>query len=101
MIAAAVLLLVAAVDSPDLLEQARSAFADAEYDRAETLALEAARPPRAGAALYLTGLARFRSGRPAEALEALDQAGASEDAPAPAEWHYNRGACLYELGRHG
>ncbi len=101
MIAAAVLLLVAAVDSPDLLEQARSAFADAEYDRAETLALEAARPPRAGAALYLVGLARFRSGRPAEALEALDQAGASEDAPAPAEWHYNRGACLYELGRHG
>ena len=100
MIALSLLALAAAVAPPDLLEQARSAFSHEEYERAEALALEAATPPQAGAALYLAGLARFRSGRPAEALEALDQAARSADVPAPAELHYNRGACLYELGRN-
>jgi len=61
--------------------------------------LTAAHPPRAGAALYLAGLPRFRSGKPAEALEAIEAAGGQEDRPAAALWHYNRGACLYELGR--
>ena len=100
MIAATVLAILAALGSPDLLDEARAAFARGDYARAEALALQAATPPRAGAALYLAGLARFRSGRAAQALEALDGS-TVDDAPAPAEWHYNRAACLDELGRHG
>jgi tetratricopeptide (TPR) repeat protein len=63
------------------------------------LALQAARPPTQGEALYLVGLARFRAGRPAEALEALEAAALAEDAPPRAAWSFNRGACLYALGR--
>ncbi|MFL5343469.1 MAG: tetratricopeptide repeat protein [Hyalangium sp.] len=83
----------------DSLAEAQQAFAEGRYAGAEQLALQAAQPPRLGAALYLVGLARFRAGRPAEALEALDAAGRAEDAPEPAPWSFNRGACLYELGR--
>jgi tetratricopeptide (TPR) repeat protein len=45
------------------------------------------------------GLSRFRAGKSAEALEALDAAAREQDAPEPAQWNYNRGACLYALGR--
>ena len=82
---------VLAVAAP--LTDAQQAFSEGRYDAAEKLALEAARPPQAGAALYLAGLARFRAGRPAEALEAFDAAGRAEDAPDRAQWSFNRGAC--------
>ncbi|BDG02268.1 hypothetical protein [Anaeromyxobacter oryzae] len=99
MIAALVLVAVAAAAPPDLLDQARTAFAQADYVRAEQLALEAAaEPPDDTAALYLAGLARFREGRPAEALDAIDRAGSGADAPAA--FHHNRAACLYELARY-
>ncbi|QSQ23296.1 tetratricopeptide repeat protein [Pyxidicoccus parkwayensis] len=90
---------VAQADTTDILASAQEAFARGDYAQAEQLAQEAARPPRLGAALYLVGLSRFRAGRPAEALEALDAAGLAEDAPEPALWNFNRGACLYALGR--
>jgi tetratricopeptide (TPR) repeat protein len=99
MIAATALAAAAAAAASAALEPAQAAFARGEYDRAETLALAAAEPPQAGAALYLVGLARFRAGHPAEALEALEQAARASDPPALPLWHYNRGACLYELGR--
>jgi Flp pilus assembly protein TadD len=94
-----VLALVAMSVTGDSLSEARQAFADGQYESAERLALQAAQPPQLGAALYLVGLARFRAGRPAEALEALDAAGQTQDAPEPAPLSFNRGACLYELGR--
>jgi hypothetical protein len=94
---AAALALLLATAPPDLLADARAAFAAGEYPRAERLALEAGRPPPAGA-LYLAGLARFRDGRAGEALEAFDRS--REGADSPAAWHFNRGACLYELERH-
>ncbi|KFE71404.1 tetratricopeptide repeat protein [Hyalangium minutum] len=81
------------------LTEAQQAFAEGRYEGAEQLALQAAKPPQEGAALYLVGLARFRSGRPADALEALEAAGKAQDAPERAPWNFNRGACLYELGR--
>jgi len=81
------------------LDEARAAFAAADYARAERLALQAAVPPDPGAALYLAGLSRFRLGRPAEALAAIDRAGDAADAPAA--WHFNRAACLYALERFG
>lgn len=91
---------LAALDAAtDPLTSAREAFALGDYAQAEQLAQEAAHPPHLGAALYLVGLSRFRSGRHAEALEALDAAGQAEDAPEPALWNFNRGACLYALGR--
>src|SRR5260221_3092551 len=93
---AALLALAAASGS---LEEAQAAFARADYPQAESLALAAAEPPHAGAALYLAGLARFRAGRAAAALEALDGAARAEDAPHDALFHFNRGACLYQLGR--
>jgi len=83
------------------LESAQQAFAEARYEAAEKLALSAVRPPKSGAALYLAGLARFRAGKPAEALEVLDAAGRAEDAPALPAWNFNRGACLYALSRFG
>ncbi|WP_158502301.1 tetratricopeptide repeat protein [Vitiosangium sp. GDMCC 1.1324] len=83
----------------DPLAEAKQAFAESRYGEAERLALQAEQPPRLGAALYLVGLARFRAGRPAEALEAFDAAGRAEDAPARAPWSFNRGACLYKLER--
>jgi tetratricopeptide (TPR) repeat protein len=96
MILAPVLLLVASL-ATDPLEGARQAFARGEYAAAESLALEKA--PGSGAALYLAGLARFRAGRPAEALDAFDQAGRAADRPELAAWQFNRAACLYQLGR--
>ena len=98
MIAALIGLLLAAAEAD--LTAAQDAFAKADYAAAERLALAAAHPPQLGAALYLAGLSRFRSGKPAEALEAIEQAGRAGDRPAAALWSYNRGACLYELGRH-
>jgi hypothetical protein len=95
-VAAALALLVASA-SPSGLDEARRAFAAGDYASAERLALEAAADDPAPA-LYLAGLARFRAGRPAEALEALDRSEAGADSPAA--WRFNRGACLYELGRH-
>ncbi|MBK9518499.1 MAG: hypothetical protein IPO09_14340 [Anaeromyxobacter sp.] len=83
----------------DPLAPAREAFARLDHEAAATLALAEARPPRQGAALDLAGLARFRAGRSAEALAAFDAAGRAEDAPPRGRWQYNRGACLYDLGR--
>jgi len=94
-----VLALLAMSVTGDSLTEAQHAFAEGRYEGAEQLALQAAQPPQLGAALYLVGLARFRTGRPAEALEALDAAGQAQDAPERAPWSFNRGACLYELGR--
>ncbi len=93
------LILAVMLATEDPLAAAWAAFARGEYDRAEGLALADARPPRAGAALYLVGLSRFRAGRPAGALEALDAAGRAADHPDRGPWQYNRGACLYQLGR--
>jgi len=98
MILAAALALLAAQASPTPLDEARAAFAAADYARAERLALSAG-SPIPPAALYLAGLARFRDGRPAEALEALDRA--RDGADREGAWHFNRAACLDELGRHG
>lgn len=96
---ALVLAALAVPAAPAPLEQAQEAFGRQDYPAAETLALAAAQPPQAGAALYLVGLARFRTGRFEEALEALQAAGAATDPPARALWHYNLGACLTALGR--
>ncbi|HEX8825082.1 MAG TPA: hypothetical protein VF794_34510 [Archangium sp.] len=93
------LTLVAMLVSADPLAEAKQAFAEGQYVEAERLALRAAQPPREGTALYLVGLARFRAGKPAEALVALDAAGAAQDAPERAGWSFNRGACLYALER--
>lgn len=94
-----VLALVAMSVVGDSLSEAQQAFTEGRYETAEQLALQAARPPSLGAALYLVGLARFRAGRSAEALDALDAAGRAEDAPERAPWSFNRGACLYALER--
>ncbi len=91
--------LVAAMGTTGPLDEARAAFDRQEYARAEALALAEAHPPREGAALYLVGLARFRDGRPADALAALELAGRAQDPPPVGPWHFNRAACLYELGR--
>jgi tetratricopeptide (TPR) repeat protein len=99
MMVAPVLTLVALLVAVDPLAGAKQAFAEGQYAEAERLALQAAQPPQEGAALYLVGLARFRAGRPAEALEALDAAGGAQDAPERAGWSFNRGACLYALER--
>lgn len=100
MIASLLLLTLALHATPaDRLAQAREALSAADYGRAEALALSAAAPPRRGEALYLVGLARFRAGRPEDALEALDDAARAEDPPERGPWLYNRGACLYALGR--
>lgn len=99
MMVAPALALVALLATGDSLSEAQRAFTEGRYEAAERLALEAAQPPRQGSALYLVGLARFREGRPAEALEALDAAGRAEDPPERTAWSFNRGACLYELGR--
>ncbi|MFT3914660.1 MAG: hypothetical protein QM704_11240 [Anaeromyxobacteraceae bacterium] len=99
MIAATALALVVAASpatGPDPLAAARAALASGDPASAERLALAAAEA-RDAAALYLVGVARFRLGRPAEALDALDRAGPEGDAPGP--WSYNRGACLLDLGR--
>lgn len=102
MTASLVLLALALHAAPaDPLAPARDALEAGDYARAETLALAAARPPRAGAALYVAGLARFRAGRPRAALEALDAAARAADPPARGLWLFNRGACLYALGRFG
>lgn len=98
MLAPVLALLVLSATGASLTE-AQQAFAEGRYEGAEQLALQAAKPPQEGAALYLVGLARFRSGRPADALEALEAAGKAQDAPERAPWSFNRGACLYELGR--
>ncbi|RKG96608.1 tetratricopeptide repeat protein [Corallococcus carmarthensis] len=90
------LLLLVTLAAGEPLEDARESFAAGRYTEAEQQALQAA---PSGAALYLVGLARFRTGRPAEALEALDAAGRAPDAPEPDAWNFNRGACLYALGR--
>ena len=93
------LALVAMLAAGGSLSEAQQQFAEGRYEEAERLALQAAQPPRLGTALYLVGLARFRAGRPAEALEALDAAGQAEDAPERASWSFNRAACLYALER--
>ena len=95
----AVALILAAGAAPLPLDQAEAAFAQGDHARAERLALSAAVPPNAGAALYLAGLARFRDGRPLEALEALDLSFQKPDAPPAGPFRYNRAACLYQLGR--
>jgi tetratricopeptide (TPR) repeat protein len=100
MMGPAVLVLALAAASADPLASAQAALARGAYAEAEEIALEEARPPRAGAALYLAGLARFRGGRPEEALQALDAAGRASDPPAAAFLQYNRGACLSELARY-
>ncbi|WPB76932.1 tetratricopeptide repeat protein [Archangium violaceum] len=94
-----VLTLMTLLAAADPLAEARQAFSEGQYPEAERLALQAAQPPQEGTALYLVGLARFRAGRPAEALEALDAAGRATDAPERASWSFNRGACLYALER--
>ena len=99
MMLAPALALVAVLAVGEPLADARQAFAEGRYEEAEQLALRAAQPPRLGAALYLAGLARFRTGQPAEALEAFDAAGQAPDAPERPQWSFNRGACLYALGR--
>ncbi|MBS2023674.1 MAG: hypothetical protein JST92_14820, partial [Deltaproteobacteria bacterium] len=81
------------------MTQAQQAFDEANYPRAIELAQAAAHPPDEGAALYLIGLAQFRAGQAEEALATLDRAGAAADKPDALMWHYNRAACLYELGR--
>jgi tetratricopeptide (TPR) repeat protein len=96
MIIATALALLLASATPDPLDEARVAFAAGDYARAERLALGAAEPQPE--ALYLAGLARFRAGRPGEALELLDRAEAGADSPAA--WHFNRAACLYQLQRN-
>lgn len=98
---APLLLLVAMLGAGDDLAEARQAFAQGRYEEAEHLAARATRPSERGAALYLVGLARFRTGRPAAALEALDAARLAEDPPEPTQWSFNRGACLYALERFG
>lgn len=100
MMGAAALVLALTAASTDPLDAAQAALATGAYARAEALALGAARPPREGAALYLAGLARFRAGRPEDALEALDAAARAGDPPAPAFLQYNRGACLTALERY-
>lgn len=100
MIIAQALALLLATATSGALDEARRAFAAGDYVSAERLALDAAAPgaPGADQARYLAGLARFRQGRPADALAALDAAEAGADSPAA--WRFNRAACLYELGRH-
>ena len=83
----------------DPLGPAQEAFARRDYAAAEALALAEARPPLEGAALDLAALALFRAGRSEEALARFDAAGRTADPPARARWQYNRGACLYDLGR--
>jgi tetratricopeptide (TPR) repeat protein len=85
--------------APAPLEQAQRAFDDGRYEDAERLALPWTKPPQAGAAWTLVGLARFRNGEPARALEALQKASTAADAPEPAMGHFNQGACLFALGR--
>jgi tetratricopeptide (TPR) repeat protein len=95
---AAALALLLATASPESLAAAQAAFTAGDYPSAERLALQAGRSALPQA-LYLAGLARFRDGRPAEALEAFDRS--RDGADSPAAWHFNRGACLYELQRNG
>ncbi|WP_224366377.1 tetratricopeptide repeat protein [Hyalangium versicolor] len=99
MIAAPALVLVVMLAAGDPLAEAQQAFSEGRYAEAEQLALQAAHPPQEGAAFYLVGLSRFRAGKPAEAMEALDAAGQAADAPERGPWNFNRGACLYALGR--
>jgi len=96
---AVVALAAAAAAGPGALQAAETAFSQGDYQRADALATAVAEPPQEGAALYLAGLSRFRSGHPAEALEALDRAACASDPPAPGLFHYNRAACLYQLER--
>ena len=107
MIPAAALVLAAGLTTATEVDlaQAQAAFDAGDYPRAAELALAAAgedADPPGGTgvrddALYLAGLARFREGRTAEALELLDRSGPRADGPGP--WSYNRGACLDALGR--
>lgn len=83
----------------DPLGPAKEAFARQDHAAAAALALAEARPPIEGAALDLAGLALFRAGQSAEALARFDAAGRAADPPPKARWHYNRGACLYDLAR--
>lgn len=95
--------LLLASTGAERLSEARAAFDAGEYRRSEALALEVAKESSGGGdafatkALYLAGLARFRDGRPGEALDALDRAGPG--AAEPGAFEYNRGACLEALGR--
>ena len=93
-------MIIAALLAAAALDQAQAAFSQGDWAQAEAAALAVAQPPQAGAALNLAGLARFRAGKPAEALEALEAAGRAEDAPPAAPWHYNKAACLYQLERY-
>ncbi len=93
------LVLLLQVADADPLAAARDAFSHGDYAAAASLALAEAQPPVEGAARYLAGLARFRAGHPAEALEQLEAAARTADPPPGPDWQFNRGACLYELGR--
>ena len=57
----------------------------------------AAVPPDQRPALYLAGLSRFRLGRARRGPRRHRRG--RDGADAPAAWHFNRGACLYALGR--
>ncbi len=100
MISAAALVLALTAASTDPLDAAQTALTRGSYAQAEALALQVARPPREGAALYLAAVARFRAGRPEDALQALDASARAADPPAWAFLQYNRGACLSALERY-
>ncbi|HVE86896.1 MAG TPA: tetratricopeptide repeat protein [Myxococcales bacterium] len=85
-------------------DSARAALEQGDLATAERRALDAlAEDPRDGGALLVLGLTRFKQGRPADALEALDRAAAAAapDAPDLALLEYDRGSCLTALGRPG
>ena len=96
----ALLISAASRSATDAAATARTALAQGDLKEAERAALEAlAIAPNDGGALLTLGLARFKQGRPADALEALDQAAALPDAPEPGLIEYDRGSCLTALGR--
>ncbi|HZN91583.1 MAG TPA: tetratricopeptide repeat protein, partial [Myxococcales bacterium] len=96
----ALLIAAASPSVADPAAAARTALAQGELKEAERAALEAlAKNPEDGGALLTLGLSRFKQGRPADALEALDRAAALPDVPEPGLIEYDRGSCLAALGR--
>jgi tetratricopeptide (TPR) repeat protein len=93
------LLLLALAAGSDALAPAREALAQGDLARAEDLALAAAAPPQEGAALDVAGAARFRAGRPAEALAAFEAADRAADPPPRGRALFNEAACLEAMGR--
>ena len=64
MMLASMLTLVVMRVAADPLAEAKQSFSEGRYTEAEQQALQAAQPPRLGAALYLVGLAPFAPGGP-------------------------------------